>query len=262
MKTPDDGAPFIEDEATTSSQSRGRRGQRQLQTRAQLIAGARNVFARVGVAEATIAQITSEANIGFGTFYLYFKTKDDALHAVLVEGFAQLNAQVDGLLQHADERQLPWEDTLKDIVIAYLRFANENRDLIQIMLAQQTRSQQTDWQVFLRFAWRIVLLLQRVQPSFSEAIPHIDSIPSGPGAGVVAYPLNLLTAMIVAILNRTAVWWLRQHPLESSEQSVAAPLSLDAVGAFTSQFIIAGLTSVLAEDKAGKDQENDDSERM
>src|SRR5215469_4227136 len=98
MKNSDDDSPSIEDETTPFSQPRGRRGQRQLQTRAQLIAGARNVFARVGVAEATIAQITNEANVGFGTFYLYFKTKDDALHAVLVEGFAQLNAQIDALL--------------------------------------------------------------------------------------------------------------------------------------------------------------------
>jgi AcrR family transcriptional regulator len=264
MTTSDDGLPSVEGEASTSAQPQGRRGQRQLQTRAQLIAGARNIFARVGVAEATIAQITSEANVGFGTFYLYFKTKDDALHAVLVEGFAQLNVQIDELLRHANEQQQLWEDTLKDIVIAYLRFANENRDLVQIMLAEQTRSQQTDWQVFLRFAWRIVLLLQRAQPSFAEAIPRIDAIPGGPGAHRIAYPLNLLTAMIVAILNRSAVWWLRQHPLESSEHLGAASPSLDAVGALVAQFIIAGLTSVLTtrEDKTRKDQGNDDTEHM
>ncbi len=257
MKTPDDDSPFIKDDANPVPQTQGRRGQRQKQTRAQLIAGARNVFARAGVAEATIAQITSEANVGFGTFYLHFKTKEDVLHAVLIEGFAQLNTQVDLLLRHADEQQQPWEDTLKETVIAYLHFASENRDLIQIMLAEQSRGQQTDQLVFLRFAWRISLLLQSIQPSSSATTPDLASIPKG----VPAYPLNLLTVMIVAILNRTAIWWLRQYSSESDEQSVTS--SLDTAGALAAQFIIAGLTSVLTThaDNTRKDEAHDDSKR-
>ena len=148
--------------------------------------------------------------------------------------------------------------------MAYLRFANENRDLMQIMLAEQARVQQAEWQVFLRFAWRIVLLLRRAQPLLAQATPHPDSSSSDPGASTVAYPLNLLTAMILAILHRSAVWWLRQHPLESSEPSAAVPLTLDAAGALVAQFIIAGLASVLTthEDHTRKDLVDDDSEHQ
>jgi AcrR family transcriptional regulator len=262
METPNDDIPSpSEGESTPPSRPPGRRGQRQLQIRTQLISGARNVFARVGVAEATIAQITSEANVGFGTFYLYFKTKDDALRAVLTEGFMQLNTQIDELLQHAHEQQLSWEDTLKAMIIAYLHFTSENRDLVQIMLAEQNRSQQENWQMFLHFARRITQLLRRTQTSCSKTIPHLDSRLNDAGTYTIAYPLNLLTAMILAILNRTAVWWLRQHPLENTEQSKE---QLNTVGTLVAQFIIAGLTSVLAtpEDKTGKDSIDDNAEDL
>jgi AcrR family transcriptional regulator len=251
MTIPDNGSPSRGDQATFPASPQGRRSQRQAQTLTQLITGARNVFARVGVAEATIAQITAEANVGFGTFYLYFKTKDDALHAVLVEGFTALNTQIDGLLRQAREQRQPWEETLKECVGAYLRFAHQNRDLIQIMFAEQTRLQQADWQVFLRFAWRIVQLLRYAQSWLAGTTPPPTS---GPDASAITYPLNLLTAMTVATLTRAAIWWLRQHPEESSQE----PHALDEVSALVAQFLIAGLAGVLTtqEETIRKDREH------
>jgi AcrR family transcriptional regulator len=226
-------------EEKVSPSGRGRRGQRQAQTRLQLITGARNVFARVGVAEATIAQITAEADVGFGTFYLYFKTKDDALHAVLVEGFTTLNAQVDELLQEAKQQQQPWQEALQRCIRAYLRFAYQNRDLMQIMFAEQTRQQQTEQQVFLRFAWRIVQFLRYAQDSLPETVSPAQASELD---GYIEYPFNLLTVMIVAMLNRTAIWWLRQHPTENNQD---IPPSLEETSTLVTHFIIAGLTSTL-----------------
>ncbi|MBO0782124.1 MAG: TetR/AcrR family transcriptional regulator [Ktedonobacteraceae bacterium] len=240
MTVPEDGFTSMGDAVTPSIAAQGRRGQRQVRTLAQLIAGARTVFARVSVADATIAQITAEANVGFGTFYLYFKTKEDALHAVLLEGFTPLNAQLDALLQQAREQQQPWEETVKDAVVAYLRFASQNRDLMQIVFAEQTRLQQVEWQVFLRFAWRMVQMVQYAQASLAGITPSPDVVPI-PDASTVIYPFNLLAAMMVALLNRTAIWWLRRHPEEHDQE----PPSLDEAGALTARFLIAGLTSVL-----------------
>lgn len=239
------------------AQAQGRRSQRQWQTRLRLLEGARNVFARVGVAEATIAQITAEADLGFGTFYLYFKTKDDALHAVLVEGFTPLNAEIDEIQRHAHAQQMSWEETLKLIVVAYLQFARENRDLMQIMFAEQVRVQQAELRVFLSFAWRIVLLLKRAYPSLAVEISP-DFSPGSVGGSVIAYPLNLLTTMIVGIFNRAAIWWLRQPASEGDEVR-----SLERVSEMIAQFITAGLKNVLTTDQAipRKDQENDQMER-
>jgi AcrR family transcriptional regulator len=209
------------------------------------------------VAEATIAQITTEADVGFGTFYLYFKTKEDALHAVLLEGFTPLNAQVDVIQQNAIAEQQPWEKTLREIVGAYLSFAHENRDLMQIMFAEQPRFQQGEWQVFLRFAWRIIQLLKRAHPSTAKEPSSLDSHLNGAGRNGAAYPLNLLTIIIIAILNRSAIWWLRQRPVGNNVE----PEELATVSTTVAQFMIAGLSGVLTveQDNREKDQFHDET---
>ncbi|MCD9625611.1 TetR/AcrR family transcriptional regulator [Rhabdothermincola salaria] len=59
---------------------------RQLQaaeTRGRMLAAAAVVFARQGYRATTVGAITGEASTAHGTFYLYFRNKDDALIQVL-----------------------------------------------------------------------------------------------------------------------------------------------------------------------------------
>ena len=89
MDNQEDKKPHAVNEFTASTKkSTGRRALRQAQTRSHLLRAAQAVFSRVGLAEATIAQITEKADVGFGTFYLYFSSKEDAYRAIIVEGFA------------------------------------------------------------------------------------------------------------------------------------------------------------------------------
>src|SRR5258708_19422374 len=72
-----------------------RRGERRrARTRAAILEAARQVFARRGYHDASIAEITELADIAVGTFYLYFRDKDEAFTMVLEEGFAETLAQV------------------------------------------------------------------------------------------------------------------------------------------------------------------------
>lgn len=54
----------------------GRVQRRQIVTRAKLLESAYVLMSDQGVDETTIQQITAAADVGFGTFYSYFKTKD------------------------------------------------------------------------------------------------------------------------------------------------------------------------------------------
>ena len=58
---------------------------RGLRSRAALVRGARAVFERDGFLEARIVDICAEAGIATGSFYTYFKTKEDAFAAVMAE---------------------------------------------------------------------------------------------------------------------------------------------------------------------------------
>src|ERR1700730_17213246 len=58
---------------------------RGLRSRAALVLAARAVFERDGFLEARIVDICAEAGVATGSFYTYFKTKEDAFAAVMAE---------------------------------------------------------------------------------------------------------------------------------------------------------------------------------
>lgn len=63
----------------------GRQARRRQQTRATLLAAARHVMAEKGIEAATIAEIAEAADLGFGTFYNYFDSKDAIVDAIIAE---------------------------------------------------------------------------------------------------------------------------------------------------------------------------------
>jgi AcrR family transcriptional regulator len=63
----------------------GRREERKAQNRAKLLAAARRVFAEKGFGEATARDIVRETDLATGTFYNYFRDKDEVFRALLEE---------------------------------------------------------------------------------------------------------------------------------------------------------------------------------
>jgi AcrR family transcriptional regulator len=68
-----------------SQDSPDRHTRRREQTRAKLIEAARVLFARQGVDSTRINEITDEADVGFGSFYNHFESKEAIVEAVLAE---------------------------------------------------------------------------------------------------------------------------------------------------------------------------------
>ena len=65
-----------------------RRARRRAETRGRLIEAARVTFARQGIDATRINEITDEADVGFGSFYNYFDSKE-AIVAAVVEDVAE-----------------------------------------------------------------------------------------------------------------------------------------------------------------------------
>jgi len=59
-------------------------------TRAKILEAARLVFAERGFSKATAEEISTKAGVGYGTFYLYFADKRQALHTILSQVDDQL----------------------------------------------------------------------------------------------------------------------------------------------------------------------------
>lgn len=65
-----------------------------LRTRKKLIDAARRIMGSRGVDGATIAEITEEADVGFGTFYNHFESKEEISRAVLAACMDELATTV------------------------------------------------------------------------------------------------------------------------------------------------------------------------
>ena len=102
----------------------GRVERRQARTRAGLLAAARQLFAARGMEHTTIAQIAEHADIAIGSFYNYFRTKEELLDALLEEELSQQLALL-------ELRQAHVEDPAEKISVAHrhlVRVAQSDSD--------------------------------------------------------------------------------------------------------------------------------------
>jgi AcrR family transcriptional regulator len=107
----------------------GRREERKAQNRAKLLDAARKVFAEKGLGEATARDIVRETDLASGTFYNYFRDKEDAFRALLEEMAEKSRAIVRA------QRREPGRTVEERVAGAYRAFfawAVEERELFQV----------------------------------------------------------------------------------------------------------------------------------
>lgn len=81
--------------ATTDSLSRAAR--RRARTRGKLVQAAGELMAEGGVEAVTISSITERADLGAGTFYNYFSSRDEVIDAVVASAVETLGQRLDAL---------------------------------------------------------------------------------------------------------------------------------------------------------------------
>jgi Transcriptional regulator len=111
---------------STTRQNRG--AKRRARTRADLLEAARKVFAQRGYHDASILDITAEADVGVGTFYLHFKDKDDAFNTLIDEVLHALEEKI------VSEVRSNGTISLAIVIRSIFLNAYENRDLYRIAL--------------------------------------------------------------------------------------------------------------------------------
>lgn len=72
--------------------------------RQRVLTAARELFAEKGL-EATLNDVARHANVGVGTVYRRFATKEELIEAIFVDGMQQLTALAETALQHHDSWQ-------------------------------------------------------------------------------------------------------------------------------------------------------------
>ena len=199
----------------------GRQSRRRKATRQRLLAAALVVFEREGLADATIAHITEEADVGFGTFYLHFETKEALFESVVREGFEELAQQFQETIQQAEARSDDWRAMVQRCVATYFQFTAEHRSLYRVMFAGREAG------IGLRRRWREPLAQQLT--SWIRTAQQQGRIFTG-------YTPEIVAISLAAALNRSSFWWMQQQEMANAD----TPSQSDVV-ATMSQFIIAAL---------------------
>jgi len=103
-------------------------------TQRQLLAAAVAVFEEKGYQGTTVGAITDRANTAHGTFYLYFRNKEDAFCQV-IEGVVLGEFAVEALGSPAKDPRATIEASLRNFVAVYHRHEGLWRALMEGMLA-------------------------------------------------------------------------------------------------------------------------------
>ncbi|HMQ07059.1 MAG TPA: TetR/AcrR family transcriptional regulator [Saprospiraceae bacterium] len=96
--------------------------------KALILEGARRLFIEKGIEQTTIRNIADEIHYSIGTVYVYYKDKNEILHALHSQGFLQLGNEIRVLFNVS----APME-RLKAMGRVYIKFAMENQDMYDLM---------------------------------------------------------------------------------------------------------------------------------
>ncbi len=180
---------------------------RREKTRLDLLEAAERVIAVKGYHQTRIADIATEADVGLGTFYLHFKTKNEIFIELIETGAAELRAEVNAAKAGIESV----EEKLRITIGTILDAAAEHPEQFRIVFGHGP--------AFLD-------LMVRVHEMFIEDLRRDFELTLGERANAVA---NLTIGML-----SQAVSWL----LERTD------LPLDAIKQLTVNFALGGLGRV------------------
>jgi len=108
----------------------GRREERKAQNKAKLLAAARRVFAEKGVGEATARDIVRETDLATGTFYNYFRDKDEVFNSLLAEFEHKVR---EATMPIRRDTSLPFEVRLERGARAFFQVVIEDEELFSVL---------------------------------------------------------------------------------------------------------------------------------
>lgn len=108
----------------------GRRQRRSAETRERLFRSALELFAQKGFAETTVEDITEAADVGKGTFFNYFPSKD---HILLAFGELQLS-KLESAIELARNSGEPMPEFLRSLGVRMTQEPTRNPAIIRALL--------------------------------------------------------------------------------------------------------------------------------
>src|SRR5262245_38835828 len=175
---------------------------RKQRTREDLLRAATRVLAERGLHATKIADIAAAADVGVGTFYLHFDTKDALYDALVEDAVTRLKAAVDAAREGVEQ---PAEQS-RAAIGALCRFAHDNREVFKLVFGPTTSRHD---------------VVRRAQALFAHDIEQ--TIRTGMQRGVFGTVAPALAAQaLVGMTTQLLAWWTEHEavPVEWLEETI------------------------------------------
>jgi len=207
-------------ETNLTAERSGRRERLKVANRQAILEAARSVFARIGYEATTVRDIIRETQLAAGTFYNYFKSKEEVFHALASSSTARFRPFLREVREGADN----FESFIRGAYRAYFQFlSDENSEAISMG------------------APHMALIGVRVdtpemQAVFEEIRGDIEAMLALGETPLV--DTEFLTAAAIGIARD-----LGEHMLQRR------PVDVDGATAFATSLLLSGITGVLDQTK-------------
>ena len=198
--------------ATAPAAPANRFERRRSRTRHELLAAAERVLAHKGLHQTKIADIAAAADVGVGTFYLHFPTKEALFDAVVEDTMRRFKAAIDEARRSVDD---PIEQ-MRAANAAFCRFACDNREVFRIVFGHAAAYNE---------------VIRRAQALFAADVE--ESVRRGIAIGVFApLPPALVAQAVIGMATQVLSWWTEHEsvPIESLHETMFT-LSIEGIRA-------------------------------
>lgn len=117
---------------TVVKKRESRRQRKKSAVRAQIVSTAIQLFSRHGITNVTVEQIAEAADIGKGTIYNYFQTKEDIVVAFMVDLERRVQARLNDLANSTESL----DSILGEFVRLQFRWKRRYHQFVRVFLAQ------------------------------------------------------------------------------------------------------------------------------
>ncbi|MGX1197494.1 TetR/AcrR family transcriptional regulator [Parvibaculum sp. MBR-TMA-1.3b-4.2] len=107
----------------------GKRERTKINNREAILQAARNVFADLGYGATTVRDIIRRTGLASGTFYNYFRSKEEVFEALMDEGMRRIRPR----LRAERIRSRTFEDFIRNALHAYFEYLASDRETFEVM---------------------------------------------------------------------------------------------------------------------------------
>ncbi len=181
----------------TATAEETRQDRRRARTRDALLRAAKHLLATKGFHATKIADIAAAADVGTGTFYLHFPTKDALFTDLARETAMQLKEEMDqAKAPYADRR-----DKARVATETFFRFAGSHRDVFKILFGHSAQ-----FDALLRELHE--LFIEDAEENYTAGVAERVFAPMRPA---------IVANAIVGMLSQLVSWWIDHRDVSIEE---------------------------------------------